>query len=292
MKFAMLITLVVLAALYIAVFANSILRRRKEEPGAPWLPSLHQNLVGFVTNFFDSLGIGNFAPTTVWFRTTKMVPDERIPGTMNAGHTLPVMLMGLLFIDSVDVDSTTLVSMIGASIAGAWFGAGWVAGLPRKRVQLGMGIALFAAALFMGGFQLFGQPTGAEALGVEGVTLLLACVGIAILGALMTIGVGLYAPCMVLVSLMGMNPIAAFPIMMGACAFLMPFASTRFLKEKACALRPSLGLTLGGLPGVLLAVLVVKSLPLEALKWLVVVVVLFTAVGMLRSALRADEVSE
>jgi uncharacterized membrane protein YfcA len=90
---------------------------------------------------------------------------------------------------------------------------------------------------------------------------------------------------MVLVSLMGMNPIAAFPIMMGACAFLMPFASARFLKDEACALRPSLGLTLGGLPGVLLAVLVVKSLPLDALRWLVVVVVFITAISMLRAAL-------
>ncbi len=288
MKIAMLVALGVLAAVYITVLAKSIRRSRAENPGTPWLPSLHQNLIGFVTNFFDSLGIGNFAPTTVWFRTTKMVPDERIPGTMNAGHTLPVVLMGLLFIQSVDVEITTLISMIVASIAGAWFGAGRVAGLPRKHVQLGMGIALVSAALFMGGDLIFGKPAGADALGVEGVELLLACVGIAILGALMTIGVGLYAPCMVLVSLMGMNPIAAFPIMMGACAFLMPFASTRFLKEKACALRPTLGLTLGGLPGVLLAVFVVKSLPLDALRWLVIVVVLITAVGMLHSALRVN----
>jgi len=289
MKLAMLIALVVLAAIYIAVFAKAIVQRRKEEPGVPWLPSLHQHIIGFVLNFFDSLGIGNFAPTTVWFRVTKMVPDERIPGTMNVGHTLPVMLMGLLFIDSVQVENTTLIAMIGASIAGAWLGSGCVAGLPRKGVQLGMGLALFAAALFMGYDLKFGKPTGAEALGVEGVTLLLACVGIAILGALMTIGVGLYAPCMVLVSLVGMNPIASFPIMMGACAFLMPFASARFLKKKACDLRPSLGLTLGGVPGVIIAVIIVKSLPLDILKGLVVVAVLLTAVSMFRSVLRKDD---
>jgi len=205
---------------------------------------------------------------------------------MNAGHTLPVMLMGLLFIQSVEVETTTLISMIGAAIAGAWLGAGRVTGLRRKHVQLGMGGALLLAALFMAGFQLLGQPTGADALGLEGFELLLACAGIAGLGALMTIGVGLYAPCMVLVSLLGMNPIAAFPIMMGACAFLMPVASARFLRAEACALRPGLGLTLGGLPGVLLAVLVVRSLPLDALRWLVVVVVLITAVAMLRSALQ------
>lgn len=286
MRLALLVALVALAAAYIAVLAHSIRKARARAPGDSWAPTLHQSLVGFVTNFFDSLGIGNFAPTTVWFRAAKMVPDERIPGTMNVGHTLPVMLMGLLFIESVEVETTTLVSMIAASIAGAWFGAGRVASLRREHVQLGMGVALLLAALFMGGFQIVGQPVGADALGLEGVELVIAGAGIAVLGALMTIGVGLYAPCMVLVSLMGMNPIAAFPIMMGACAFLMPVASTRFLKDEACALRPGLGLTLGGIPGVLLAVLLVKSLPLDALRWLVVAVVLITAVAMLRAARR------
>lgn len=288
MKDALLITLVLLAVAYIAVLANACRKARQQAPGDAILPSVHQGVIGFVTNFFDSLGIGNFAPTTVWFRVTKMVPDERIPGTMNAGHTLPVMLMGLLFITSVEVETTTLISMIVASIAGAWFGAGWVARLSRRRIQLGMGVALLLAAIFMGGFQVLGKPVGADALGLEGASLVMACLGIAALGALMTIGVGLYAPCMVLVSLMGMNPGAAFPIMMGACAFLMPVASVRFLKDQAVALRPSLGLTLGGLPGVLLAVLVVKSLPLDALRWLVVVVVLITAIGMLRSALHTS----
>jgi uncharacterized membrane protein YfcA len=221
-----------------------------------------------------------------------MVPDQRIPATMNVGHTLPVMLMGMLFIQSVEVESTTLISMIGSSIVGAWFGAGWVTSLSRRKIQLGMGCALLLAALFMGGFQLFGKPVGAEALELNGMLLVLACFSIALLGALMTIGVGLYAPCMVLVSLMGMNPSAAFPIMMGACAFLMPVASMRFLKNEASALRPSLGLTLGGIPGVLLAVLVVKSLPLEALRWLVVIVVMFTAVSMLRSALQPRPANE
>jgi len=291
MKLAILWTLVVVGLAYALILGRAVRRALRERPaefapGGRWLPSPHQALVGFVTNFFDSLGIGNFAPTTAWFRIAKMVPDERVPGTMNVGHTLPVLLMGLLFIQSVEVGNTTLVAMIGSSIVGAWFGAGRVAKLPRRQIQLGMGIALLTAALFMGGFQLLGKPLGADALSLEGIDLILACVGIAILGALMTIGVGLYAPCMVLVSLMGMDPKAAFPIMMGACAFLMPFASARFLKSEACALRPALGLTLGGLPGVLLAVLVVKSLPLDTLRWLVIVVVVITAIAMLRSALK------
>ena len=118
MKFALLVALVVLAAAYAVVLATAVQRARNQVPGSAWLPSAHQSAIGFVTNFFDSLGIGNFAPTTAWFRAAKMVPDERIPGTMNVGHTLPVMLMGLLFIQSVEVETTTLISMISASVVG------------------------------------------------------------------------------------------------------------------------------------------------------------------------------
>jgi uncharacterized membrane protein YfcA len=108
----------------------------------------------------------------------------------------------------------------------------------------------------------------------------------------MTIGIGLYAPCMIMVTLLGMNPIAAFPIMMGACAFLMPVASVRFIRFDAFSMRAALGLTLGGIPGVLIAFFVVKSLPLVAVRWLVVVVVLYAAVVMLHSAARREVVTE
>ncbi|MAB80827.1 MAG: permease [Planctomycetes bacterium] len=280
----------VLAAAYVAVLVMCVRRGRRAAPaelGAdrPWQPTRLQALIGFVTNFFDTLGIGNFAPTTAWFRHAKLVPDELIPGTMNVGHTLPVMLMAFLYIESVDVEAVTLVSMIASAVVGAWLGAGVVARLPKKRIQLGMGGALLVAASLMAAFQIGLKPEGAQALGLDLQLLIPGCLLIGMLGALMTIGVGLYAPCMILVSLLGMNPAAAFPIMMGACAFLMPVAGTRFLLAGKQHLPAALGLTLGGLPAVLVAALIVKSLPLYALKWLVVVVVLITAVQMLRTAL-------
>jgi uncharacterized membrane protein YfcA len=257
-----------------------------KEPGADdrWLPTPLQTLIGFVTNFFDTLGIGNFAPTTAWFRYAKLVPDELIPGTMNVGHTLPVMLMAFIYIEVVSVEPVTLFCMITSSVLGAWLGTGIVTQLPRKRIQIGMGGALVLAALLMAAFQFDLKPEGAQALGLEWPRLIPACLVIGMLGALMTIGVGLYAPCMILISLMGMNPVAAFPIMMGACAFLMPVASTRFVLSGKHRMPAALGLTIGGLPAVLIAALLVKSLPLYALKWLVVVVVLFTAIQMLRTA--------
>jgi uncharacterized membrane protein YfcA len=252
----------------------------------PGVPSPLELVVGLVTDFLDTLGIGSFAPTTAIFKFRHMVPDEKIPGTLNVGHTLPTLLEAFLFILIVEVDMLTLVTLIGASVLGAWFGAGIVARWPRRRVQIGMGFALLAAAAFflMTNLNLF--PAGGDALLLGNWKLAAGIAGSALLGALMTLGIGLYAPCMILVSLLGMSPKAAFPIMMGSCAFLMPVASARFIRMDSYSPRQALGLALGGLPGVLIAALIFKSLPLTAVRWLVVIVVVYAAITMLRSAAR------
>jgi uncharacterized membrane protein YfcA len=269
-------------AVLLAVAWGGAMRKRG---GFAW-PRPIELGVGFVTDFFDTLGIGSFAVTTSFFKFFKLVPDERIPGTLNVGHALPTILEALIYIGIIGVDPRTLVLLIAASVAGAWLGAGLVARLPRRAVQIGMGGALIVAAALFLMANLRGSSFGlsGSALGLTGARL---WTGVAVnfcLGALMTIGIGLYAPAMIMVSLLGMNPKAAFPIMMGSCAFLMPFASVRFIRFDAYSLRAAIGLTLGGLPGVAIAAYIVKSLPLEYVRWLVIVVVAYAAVAMLRSA--------
>jgi len=252
---------------------------------APGVPTLFELLLGFVTNFFDTLGIGSFAPTTAIFKFRRMVPDEKIPGTLNVGHSIPTLTEAFLFIAFVNVDVLTLISMMAASMCGAWFGADIVGRWPRRKVQVGMGLALLTAAFFflMTNLNISLVPEG-TALILRGWKLWAGIVGSLALGALMTLGIGLFAPCMILVSLLGMDPKAAFPIMMGSCAFLMPVASARFIRLDSYSPRPALGLALGGLPGVLIAALIVKSLPLTAVRWLVVVAVVYASITMLRSA--------
>jgi uncharacterized membrane protein YfcA len=252
---------------------------------APGAPSLAELAIGFITNFFDTLGIGSFAPTTAMFKFFRLVPDEKIPGTLNVGHTLPTILEAFLFIAIVQVDMLTLVLMISAAIVGAWFGAGFVAGWSRRRVQIGMGIALLTAAFLFVMTNLKLMPGGGQSMVLENWKLGVGIAGSMFLGSLMTLGIGLYGPCMILISLLGMDPKAAFPIMMGSCAFLMPVASARFIRLESYSPRAALGLGLGGLPGVLIAALIVKSLSLTAVRWVVVVAVTYAAVTMLRSAI-------
>ena len=176
--------------------------------------------------------------------------------------------------------------MIAASTVGAWLGAGMVSAWPRRKVQIGMGSVLLAAAAVIALRQMNWVPGGGQAMGLTGTKLIVGLVGNALLGALMTLGIGLFAPCMIMIALLGMNPLTAFPIMMGSCAFLMPVGSVRFVRAGSYNLKAALGLAIGGVPGVLLAAYVVKSLPLTAVSWLVVCVVVYTAVVMLRSAQR------
>jgi uncharacterized membrane protein YfcA len=261
-------------------------RSIRRTPGELGAPTPLQTAIGFVTNFFDTLGIGSFAPTTALFRMWRLVPVEKIPGTLNVGSSLPAVVQAFIYIVIIEVDALTLTVLIAASVLGAWLGAGVVAGWPRRRVQIGMGLALLTASALLTAGSLQLVPAGGTAVTLRGTPLVLATLGNFMLGALMTLGIGLYGPCLIMLSLLGMNPKAVFPIMMGSCAFLMPTASIRFIREEAYSLRAALGLAIGGVPAVFLAAYVVKSLPLTAVRWIVIVVVLYTAVTLLVGALR------
>jgi uncharacterized membrane protein YfcA len=269
-------------------------RRARGTPGVQLeattggVPSATQLGLGFVTNFFDTLGIGSYAPTTAIFKFFRMVPDRLIPGTLTVGHTLPTITQAFIYTVIIEVDVTTLIFLIAAAVAGAWLGAGIVAGWPKRKVQIGMGSALLAMATLFAYRNLSAEPADVGTLDLQGARLVAGLAGNFLLGALMTIGVGLYAPCMIMIALLGMNARAAYPIMMGSCAFLMPVATGPFVRKHAYALKPALGLGLGGIPAVLIAAYIVKGLDLYYVRWLVVGVVLIAATMMLRSAAKGE----
>src|SRR4051794_14830021 len=284
----------VLTAVYLAGWSAAIvaIRRTPRTDASPatdvGAPTAIQMGIGAVSNFFDTLGIGSFATSTAIFRALRVIPDRFIPGTLNVGHTLPTVVQALIYTTIVKVDMLTLFALIAAAVLGSWLGAGVVASWPRQKVQVGMGAALLGAAVLMFMTQMNMFPGGGDALGVRGLKLGIGVGVNFVLGALMSLGIGLYAPCMILVSLLGMNPTAAFPIMMGSCAFLMPVGSLRFIRERCYGFRAALGLAIGGVPGVLLAAFIIKKMPIYAVRWLVIVVVVYTAVTMLKAGVTRE----
>ncbi|MDP3717271.1 MAG: sulfite exporter TauE/SafE family protein [Acidobacteriota bacterium] len=284
-KTILLAGMILIGVMYLVFWYTTLQRQRAAGAGpAPLAPEPRTLGISFIANFFDTLGIGSYATTTSMFRFWNVVRDEKIPGTLNVGYVLPTTVQAVIYITIVEVEFVTMVAIIAAAAAGAWLGAGVVASLPRRQVQIGMGFALIGAATLML-FSLTGiGPAPGVALGVSGLKLGIAVVISAFLGALMMLGIGYYAPCLIMISLLGMNPTAAFPIMMGACAFLMPVGSLQFIRKQSYDLRAAIGLMIGGPLAVLIAAFIVKSLPLDYVRWGVVVVVIYTAIGMLTTA--------
>jgi uncharacterized membrane protein YfcA len=253
------------------------------------VPTPLQLAIGGVTLFFDTLGIGNYAPTTAIFRFLRMVKDEWIPGTLNVGSSVPVAIEAFAFVTAIAVDPLTLALMVPVGALGGYVGAGIVARLPRRGVQMGMAVALVAGAAFMTLTNLQWIPGGGEAIGFTGGTLVAATVLNFTFCAFNALGIGSYAPSLIVFSLLGMSPRSAFPIMMGSAAYGLPLAGIKFARARAFDGTAALGLAIGGIPGVLVAAYVVKSLPLEAIRWLVVVVVLYAGMALLRTALAKRE---
>ena len=278
-KTAVLTALVLVNIAFVLGWIWAVRRYRLREQ-----PTLGDLAIGVLTDFLDTLGIGSFAPTTALFKFRGRPADELIPGTLNVGHNSSAFLETTLFVTSVAVQPILLGCMVGSAAAGAWLGAGVVSRLPRRTIQLFMGVALLVAAFFFVMKNLGAFPAGGAAFGLEGWRFTVA-VGVSfVLGALMCIGIGNYAPLMIMLSLLGMHPLAAFPIMMASDGMLQPVASLGFFRSGRFAHGPSLGLACGGVLGVLIAFYIVKQLPLTAMRWLVIVVVSYAALSMLLSA--------
>ncbi|MEZ4377562.1 MAG: permease [Gemmatimonadales bacterium] len=253
------------------------------------LPSPGLLGLGFLANFFDALGIGSFATTTAAIKLGRLTDDGNIPGTLNVGHALPTILQGALFLAIIEVDRLTMALMVAAAVGGAWFGAGRVARWPRRAIQRGMAAALLITAAIITLRQLDVFPSGGEATGLGGIALLLAVAASAVIGSLIALGIGNYAPTMAVTYLLGMSPRAVFPIMAVSGGLMLAVAAMRFVCAGRFDRRIALGLALGGIPGVLVAVYLVKSLDVTLLLWLVVGVLLYTA-AMLHRSSRTPEV--
>jgi uncharacterized membrane protein YfcA len=279
----MLIALLVPLTLAILVYAVVLLRIVIERQIRPKGEAV---ILGAVTNFFDTLGIGSFAPTMAWLKFRRMVADRLIPCTMLVGHTPPAMTQGFIFLIllGVLVDPVLLVGCVIALLMGGLLGAPLVAKSRVWIVQLVVAIGLFVAALFYALSNLDMMPGGGTATSLPLMLMIVAIVGNFIFGILLNYGIGNYAPTLAMFSLMGMDPRLCFPIMAAGAGLAGAAASVRHINMGQIDLRVATGLTIGGIPLVFVAAFIVKEMPIETLRWLVFVVVLYAGAVMMRAA--------
>lgn len=242
-------------------------------------------LSGFVGNFCDALGIGSFAVITPILRTTKNIDDRVLPGTLNAGCAVSVAIQGTVWMSDIGIETKTLVASFICSIIGGFLGAFVVTKLDRNKVRIVMGFAFVIVAFILLSKQLgFFPNIGGEANGFHGIKLAVFAVLMGCFAALMNAGIGMYAPAMALCALMGLNLSYAFPLAAGGCCAMMPTAGIRSITAKAIDIKVAMWMFIGSVPGVLIAALIVKSMPLTALTWLVICVLLYTSFSLVQAA--------
>ena len=248
-------------------------------------------LIGFITDFGDTLGIGSFATTTAAFRATHYIDDDRqLPGTLNAMHAIPVMIEALFFITAVKVELSTLLPMTTAAVVGAYMGTHVTKNWHAPTVQRVMSAALFIAVVIMI-VRMITNPGADNALtvhGLHGWWLVLGIVFNLGVGILMTMGLGNYAPELIFFSLMGVNPAIAFPVMMLDAALIMPTTAWNVIKMDRISWRGFAGVTIGGIFGVIVAAKFFTSMDVQLLKLLIIVVSLWTAFGLFRDSFKQN----
>ena len=279
MLVALLIPVILASIFYCGVLVRAAIQRRA-------VPAIEAIVLGAVTNFFDTLGIGSFAPTTAWLKFRNMVPDRLIPSTMIVGHTPPSMVQGIIFLIllGVTVDPILLVGCIVALLAGGLVGAPLVTMVRTWIIQIIVAFALAIAALLYVMANLDLMPVGGTATSLPMALTIIAITANFAFGVLLNFGIGNYAPTLVMLSLMGMDPRLCFPIMAGGAALAGAAASSRHVFIGKVDLRIATGIALGGIPAVLVAAFIVQGMPVAMLRWLVVIVVLYAAAIMLKSA--------
>lgn len=241
--------------------------------------------VGFFCLFFDVLGIGCFSTITFFLKTFSLVPDKKIPGTLNVSTALSAPIFALLFFTKTDVDPITLIVLTACAAAGAYLGAKIVSDMPENKVRLSMGVAMLIAALFILLGQLNLIPVGGDAVGLSGMKLVIAAVVLFVVGGLANLGVGPWAPTMTTLFFLGISPIVCYPICYALSAFQQPISSIKFIREDAYDRKASVSITICGCISATIAFFIAVSLPTYALKWIVFFIVLYTGLRMFLSYL-------
>ena len=289
MVIVVILSLIVLVnGIFAFCLAKDMVAHRTEimkEPGNNIVMAIYS----FVLFLLSTLGISDFAISMAAYPKLKWVDTKKMPGTLNVQCTIPAAVMALAFINAIKIDLLTLIVPIACQMIGSYLAPRYVVKLPANTIKKVMSVGLFISA----GFILAGKfgwiAGGGEATELTGIKLVILGCCTFVWGALNNIGIGSYSTTMATVYALGLNPAASFPIMMGSSAFSVPMGSMQFIKLDSYNRKITLFTSTLGVIGVLIAVFVVKNLDLAALQWVVVIVILYSAVSMMQGAIKEDK---
>ncbi len=282
MKAGIIVAIILINLYFLYVFISDLRKNHAvifHSPGNSILILVYTLLL----YFFGTFGIPDFAISSSVFLKTGWVREEDLPGTLNTESVIPVAVMAICYISFVDVAILTLIVPIAAQILGAWVSPQFVMKLDRKKVRICVMFGLFTASLMLLLSLLGIAPNAGNLFELHGWRLVLCGVIGFLGGVLNNLGIGSFSVMLAFLYCLGLSNLAAYPIMMGACAMSVPLGSTQFIRAGRYSRKITLFSSVFGSAGVMLAICLVKSLNAVVLKWVVLGICLYTAISLLLS---------
>jgi uncharacterized membrane protein YfcA len=283
----MVLTLLMVGLSVICLLAMGY--RFYQEPKQPFLAIQYVKLgfSGILAFIADTFGVGSFAVNVALSKFFGTFEDEELPGAVNGAQVLPGAIESLFFMQLVDVDLKTLLILVAGTCLGGVVGGHIVTRMNKQTIRALMVVCFIVLIFLLLGYQLKLMPLGGEAMSLNGIKLVLGFLAMVLCGALTCAGVGLFVMVQSVLFLLNVSPEVAFPIMTTAGAMQQPLTTMVFLKQGRIPLKKTWVLSIAGCVGVMMALPVFNALSTDALRGLLMVVLIYNVISMGRTYLRA-----
>lgn len=237
---------------------------------------------GIIAFVADTLGVGSFAVNVALAKLLRTFHDDELPAVINGAQVIPGMIESLFFMHLVDVDITTMITLVTGASIGGLIGGGIVSRLSKQTIRLVMILSFALLIILLLSHQLHWISFSGELVELHSWRLGLGFIGMVICGALTSAGIGLFVMVQAVLFLLNMSPLVAFPIMTIAGAMQQPLTTLVFLQQDKIPLKKTMVLSLAGVVGVLITVPLFKQLTISWLHFLLLMILIynFITIGM------------
>ncbi len=233
---------------------------------------------GVIAFIADTLGVGSFAVNIALSKYFKTFKDDELPALCNGAQVIPGTLESIFFIQIIQVDLTTLITLVLGTCIGGILGGNIITRLSEQKIRLAMIIAFSGIIALLCLKQLGLMPEDGHLIALDSWKLVLGFFAMIVCGSLTSVGIGLFAMVQGVLFLMGVSPAVAFPIMTTAGAMQQPLTTLVFLKHGKIPLKKTLLLSACGCIGVLISLPIVSHLSINWLHSLLLLIMLYNVI--------------
>lgn len=285
----MVITIIITSVLILSLSCVALMlyKLKKQAPvQVSTLDYIKLSGSGIIAFIADTIGIGSFAVNIALAKLLGTFRDDELPAMNNGAQVIPGTLESLFFMHVVDVDLTTLITLVGGTCLGGLIGGSIVSRLSQQAIRATMICCFILIIGLLVGDKFGWLPVGGDAVALHSWKLILGFLGMVICGILTSAGIGLFAMVQGVLFLLNVSPLVAFPIMTTAGAMQQPLTTMMFLQQDKIPLKKTLILSLSGCIGVLIIIPLFKNFTMSWLHGLLIMILCYNVFAISRSYLR------